>query len=180
MAAQKKATEEAVLIGDNNSPMTPLRARELVRENNYQLHTLPRVSYGKEHGRRTLEIPYRGVLLMIGNTSELKDAIRKVRKDSDFGFGQIVAEGGAELKIYFARINVSRIQTDTLLAITTATNWDTNGEKSWRKVPVESASLLHTDDPEDDYRSGKSRSIINVFDYCKSQADTGKGWISSY
>jgi hypothetical protein len=103
----------AFVITRDDSVTDPKLARQMVRGTgveNLEGPTLGTVDRSQGY----LRFPDDAVLLMIGNTQELLDACEEA---SDAGILMIGTSNDRSLTLLFARIQVSLIQTDTLIAI---------------------------------------------------------------
>jgi hypothetical protein len=165
------------LTTDDPMAASPHDARHMLRKD-YDYpglsDQLPGTSYNGSSG--ALEIKRDYVLLMIGNTAELLEALDQAQAS---GINAIEASDGAQLSCYFVRMKISGRQTDTLLAIGPQRFWDAapdwaEWKTSWR-VPAGAGNSTYVSTlPQDQAGVNSLRAFITD---CRTQSKNG--WIDT-
>jgi hypothetical protein len=165
------------LTTDDPMAANPHDARHMLRKD-YDFpglsDQLPGTSYNGSSG--ALEIKGGYVLLMIGNTDELLQALDQTQAS---GINAIEASDGAQLSCYFVRMKITGMQTDTLLAIGPQRFWDAapdwgEWKSSWR-VPAGAGNANYVSTlPEREAGVNSLRAFIID---CRAQSKYG--WIDT-
>ena len=165
------------LTTDDPQAANPHYARSLLRkEYNFAELGDPKLPGVTHSSSGALEFKRDYILLMIGNTDELLEAVDQAQAN---GIRTIEASDGSQLSCYFVRMNVSSWQTDTLLAIGPQSFWDrspdwTEWSASWRVPKGAGNSSYVSTLPEGEARVNSLRAFITD---CRTQAKDG--WIKT-
>lgn len=133
----------------------PDEARRLLRKTDDGKATLlEAVQVMGELGGQDYTLPSNAVLVMIGNTPELNDEVDVAEQS----FDRVTGDHWATLECYYKRMDVSLVQTDTILAIGPTGYWDRVGRQQalnngWKRLQDSDAI--------------RSRELKEMIDKCK-------------
>ena len=174
------ATREAnFLLTDDTRAGSPLTARHMLRkENDYRWiddelrRDVRSATY--DDGSGTLTIPPNCVLLMIGNTDELADAVAAATRR---GLRIIETSDRSPLICYFIRIKVSSwsTQRDSLLAFASQAYWNHTEVRDyandWSTPDSAHGTKFNYVSTLDENQAAKGTSLPGIIRECKAQGN---------
>jgi hypothetical protein len=165
---------------DPHITATPRGARQLLRANNSTFDRAMKLTPGLVQvlPRGWISFPRDTVLLMIGNTKELLDAFAAAWNRG--GGITAIAGDNIQLECFYARIAVTFVQTDTVLAISAWGNriYGT-GADGWLPPPIgggrQHGSLSLNPDENDPLNEAQTDRLSRIISSCQT-----KSWIRNH